>query len=76
MGHTDHMRESPRSVAMKFLNRLATAEIEGTRFWSLAVVMIISLLLFWAGTLVYAYIADDRSAMPADERSVPPPRSY
>jgi hypothetical protein len=39
-------------------------------------VAIIALLLFWAAAPVYAYLADDRSSMPADERSVPAPMSH
>jgi hypothetical protein len=46
------------------------------RVWSVIGVIIIALFLFWAGAQVYAYIADDRSATPADERSVPAARTY
>ena len=51
-------------------------KIEDTKIWSVIVVISIALLLFWASALVYAYVADDRSPRPADERSVPAPRSY
>ena len=47
-----------------------------TQIRSLISVISIAVLLFWAGAVVYAYVADDRSAAPADERSVPAPRSY
>jgi len=71
---TDHMRES--SLGMKFLNRLARAKIKDMRFWAVVVVIIIALFLFWSSALVYAYIADGLKPTPADERSVPAPRSY
>jgi hypothetical protein len=46
------------------------------QIWSVIAVMSIALLFFWAGALVYSYVADDQSPAPADERSVPAPRSY
>ena len=51
-------------------------KVGDTKIWSVIVVITIALLLFWAGALVYAYVADDRSPMPADERSVPAPKPY
>jgi hypothetical protein len=51
-------------------------KIEDTQIWSVIAVVSIVLLLFWAGAMVYGYLADDRSPTPADERSVPAPRSY
>jgi hypothetical protein len=46
------------------------------QIWSVIAVMSIALLFFWAGALVYTYVADDQSPAPADERSVPASRSY
>ena len=60
---------------MDFIGHLKM-KIDDTKIWSVIVVISIALLLFWAGALVYAYIADDRIAMQADERSVPAPKSY
>jgi hypothetical protein len=51
-------------------------EAEDARIWSVIAIVILSFLSFWASAVAYAYIADDRSAAPADERSVPAPRSY
>ena len=73
---TNQMRESIQSVEMKFLNRLAGGKIKDMRFWVVVAVTIVALFLFWSGALVYAYVADDRSQLPADERSVPAPRAY
>jgi hypothetical protein len=73
---TYHAKESTISVVMKSLNRRLRTTTKDTPIWSVIGVTIITLFLFWAGALVYAYLADDRSPMPADERSVPAPRSY
>ena len=51
-------------------------KITQKQIWPVIGVIIITFLLFWAGALVYAYVADDLSPIPADERSVPAPRSY
>ncbi len=51
-------------------------KISDTPIWSVIAVITIALLLFWFGALVYSYLADDWSPKPADERSVPAPRSY
>jgi hypothetical protein len=69
-------RESHLSVVMKFLTRRLRMKTKDTPIWLVIGVSIIALLLFWASALVYTYVADDRSPMPADERSVPAPRSY
>ncbi len=69
-------RESHLSVVMKCLTRRSRMKTKDTRFWSLIAVIIISLLLFWAGATLYAYLADDVSPTPGDERSVPVPKSY
>ena len=46
------------------------------QIWPVLGVTIIALLLFWAGALVFAYVADDLSPAPADERSVRAPKPY
>ncbi len=51
-------------------------KIKDIQIWPVIAVISVTLILFWAGALVYAYVADDRSPAPADERSVPAPRSY
>lgn len=73
---TYHARDSKLKPVMKFLTRRLKMEAKDTRIWSVIVVIIIAILLFWVGTLVYAYLADDVSPTPANERSVPAPRSY
>jgi hypothetical protein len=73
---TFHARESTLSVVMKFLTRRLRMTTKDTRIWSVIGLTIVALLLLWVGSLVYAYIADDRSQLPVDERSVPAPRSY
>ena len=73
---TFQARESTLSVVIKFLTRRLRMTTKDTRIWSVIGITIIALFLFWAGALVYAYVADDRSQLPADERSVPAPRSY
>lgn len=40
------------------------------------IVIIIFSFLFWAALLFLAYVADDWSSPPADERSVPATRTY
>jgi hypothetical protein len=73
---TFQTRESTLSVGIKFLTRRLGMKTKDTPVWIVIGVIILALLLFWASALVYAYVADDRSPMPADERSVPAPRSY
>lgn len=73
---TFQARESTLSVVIKFLTRLLRMTTKDTRIWSVIGITIVALLLLWASALVYVYVADDRSPMPADERSVPAPRSY
>jgi hypothetical protein len=51
-------------------------KVKDKQIWLVIVVISISFFLFWAGALVYAYVVDDLSPTPADERSVPVPRSY
>jgi uncharacterized membrane protein len=51
-------------------------KIRETQIWFVIGIIVVSLLLFWAGALGYAYVADDLGPKPADERSVPPPRSH
>ena len=68
--------ESKRGDLVKFLTPRLKLKTKGTPIWVVIMVISIALLLFWAGALVYAYVADDRSTMPADERSVPVPRPY
>jgi uncharacterized membrane protein len=51
-------------------------KIRETQIWFVVGIIVVALLLFWVGAVVYAYVADDLSATPADERSMPPPRSY
>jgi hypothetical protein len=70
---TYHVEESNSSVVMKFLSRRLRVQME---FWPVIAVAIIAFVLFWAGVLVYAYVADDLNSRPADERSMPGPRSY
>jgi hypothetical protein len=50
--------------------------IKDIQIWSVIGITLVALLLFWAGALVYAYLANDVSPTPADERSVPAPRSH
>jgi len=57
-------------------DRTVEMKITQKQIWPVIGVIIITFLLFWAGALVYAYVADDLSPIPADERSVPAPRSY
>jgi hypothetical protein len=73
---TDQVKESNASAVMKFLIGRLRMKAWDTRIWSVIAVIIISLLLFWTAALVYAYVAGDRSAEPADERSLPAPRSH
>ena len=68
-------REFNRADSMEF-DRTLEMKIKDIQIWSVIAVISIALLLFWAGALVYTYVADDRSPAPADERSVPAPRSY
>jgi hypothetical protein len=68
--------DSNAGVVMKFLTGQLKMEAGDVRIWSVIAIIIISLLLFWASALGYAYVADDRRAAPADDRSVPAPRSY
>jgi hypothetical protein len=39
-------------------------------------IIVVATLLFWIAAIFFAYVADDRRAPAADERSVPAPRSY
>jgi hypothetical protein len=71
-----YAREFNFSELIKSLTERLKMKTRGTPIWSVIVVTIMALLLFWAGALVYAYEADDRSPAPADERSVPASRSY
>lgn len=73
---TFHATESTLSVVIDFLTRRLRLTTKDMRIWIVIGVILLSILLFWAGALVYSYFADDRSPMPADERSVPAPRSY
>jgi hypothetical protein len=63
-------------VVMRFLTRRLKMEASDIRIWSVIAIIILSFLLFWASALAYAYVFDDRSTAPADEKSVPAPRSY
>jgi hypothetical protein len=56
--------------------RMLEMKIRDVQIWTVIAVISIALPLSWASALVYAYVADDRSPAPADERSVPVPRSY
>jgi hypothetical protein len=71
-----HAREPNLSDLVKFLTARLRMKTKDSRIGVVIVITVITLFLLWAGALVYAYIADDRSDMPADERSVPAPRSY
>jgi hypothetical protein len=51
-------------------------KIEDIQIWFVIGAIVISIFLFWAGALAYAYVADDLTPTPADERSMPPPKSY
>lgn len=73
---TSNAKASAANVGAKFLTRLSREEIKDSRFWVVVAVIILSLFLFWAGALVYAYVKDDLSTMPADESSVPAPQPY
>jgi hypothetical protein len=73
---TNDRRNSTLSVTMNFLTRWLGGGIEDERFWLVVVVIVLSVFLFWSTALVYAYWADDITATPADERSVPAPQSY
>ena len=73
---TFQARESTLSVVIEFLTRRLRLTTKDMRIWIVIGVILLSILLFWAGALVYAYVADDRSPKPADESSVPAPRSY
>jgi hypothetical protein len=73
---THELEQSNPGVVTKFLTGRLSMEARDMRIWSVSAIIIMSLLLFWAAALAYAYVADDRSAAPADERSVPAPRSY
>jgi hypothetical protein len=73
---TFETRESTLSVGIKSLTRRLGMKTKDTPVWIVFGVIILAPVLFWASALVYAYVADDRSPAPADERSVPAPRSY
>jgi hypothetical protein len=70
------LEKSNPGVVTKFLTGRLSMEARDMRIWSVIAIIILSFLLFWAGALAYAYVFDDRSTAPADERSVPAPRSY
>lgn len=70
------LEKSNPVVVTKFLTGRLSMEARDMRIWSVIAIIIVSILLFWASALAYSYVADDRSAAPADERSVPAPRSY
>lgn len=70
------VKESNPGVVTKFLTGRLGMEARDMRIWSVIAIIIVSILLFWASAFVYAYVFDDRSTAPADERSVPAPRSY
>lgn len=63
-------------VVTKFLTGRLRMEARDMRIWWVIAIIVVSILLFWASALTYAYVFDDRSTAPADERSVPAPRSY
>jgi len=73
---TYNAKESRVDVVKKFLARRLNMTTKDTRVWSVTGLAIAALLLLWAGSLVFAYWADDINPMPADERSVPAPRSF
>jgi hypothetical protein len=58
------------------LMKLLNAKTRDLRVWSVIAVIILAILLFWAGALVYAYLDDDVNPTPPDQRSMPAPRSY
>ncbi|HBB87239.1 MAG TPA: hypothetical protein DC047_06455 [Blastocatellia bacterium] len=76
MESTYQVKDSDWGVVMKFLTGRLKREAGDMRIWSVITIIILSLLLFWAAALAYAYVADDRGAAPANERTVPAPRSY
>lgn len=39
-------------------------------------IIVIMCLLLWIASLFFVYVADDWSSPPADERSIPAPRTY
>jgi hypothetical protein len=63
----------PGAMMKSRRSRMTTKD---TRTWVVIGVILLSILLFWGAALVSAYLADDVSPTPADERSVPAPRSY
>ena len=70
------LEKSNPGVVTKFLTGRLRMEAGDMRIWSVIAIIIVSIILFWVSALAYAYIFDDRSNAPADERSVPAPRSY
>lgn len=73
---TYHARNLKPGVVVKSLTRRLRMTTKDTRIWTVIGVLILAILLFWAGALVYAFLADDVSPTPANERSVPAARSY
>ncbi|HKB68676.1 MAG TPA: hypothetical protein VKC61_22635 [Pyrinomonadaceae bacterium] len=73
---TYNAKESRFDVVKKFLARRLSMTTKDTRVWSVIGLAIVAFLLLWAGSLVFAYWADDINPTPADERSMPTPRLY
>jgi hypothetical protein len=73
---TYNARDSKPDAAMNFLARRLRLQTKDTRVWIVMGGIILAVLVFWGAAMVYAYLADDVSATPADERSVPAPKAY
>ena len=70
------LKESRLRDLVKLLTTWLKTGTKNTRIWVVIVVIVITLFLFWAGALVYAYVVDDLGPMPGDATSGPAPSSY
>jgi len=70
------LKESRLCDLVKLLTTWLKTGTKNTRIWVVIVVIVITLFLFWAGALVYAYVVDDLGPMPGDATSGPAQSSY
>ena len=70
------LKESRLRDLVKSLTTWLKTGTKNTRIWLMIVVIVITLFLFWAGALVYAYVVDDLGPMPGDATSGPAPSPY
>ena len=73
--HSQMKEAGPRDLVKLVAAWLETGT-KDRRIWVVIVVIVITLSLFWAGALVYAYVLDDLGPSPGDATSGPGPRSY